>query len=183
MINSIVISLVCGVVLGIILMVFPKLKKKGIDAGKALDATENVIKAADPIIDIVNGILPGNPAISVLEILKKWGPIAAGYAQQLCHAGDINKEDRAATAENVVYGVLKELKIDVDDNKKLLIDAVIKNTVDGFGHTPIDLKQLQDTIDKQKAQNAQLQEQNEKLNNTIATISSAAQTVQTLQTA
>lgn len=67
--------------------------------------------------------------------MQKWAQIAVGDAEQLYHAGDINKDERRKVAESVVESVLKELNIDIDENKRELIDAAIKNAVNELGHS------------------------------------------------
>ncbi|WP_234123435.1 hypothetical protein [Clostridium hydrogenum] len=134
LITIIIILAVTAGVLATLLFIFPLLKKKGVDAGKALDNAQTAVNTAGKLIDAATAVLPSNPALNILEIVEKWAKIAVGDAEQLYHAGDITKDERAKTAETVVLNVLSELKIDVDDNKKALIDAAIKNAVNDLGH-------------------------------------------------
>ncbi|PJI07064.1 MULTISPECIES: hypothetical protein [Clostridium] len=55
--------------------------------------------------------MQGNPAIEVLEIIEKWAKIAVGYAEQLSHAGDISKDQRAQGTGTVVLNVLSEMNV------------------------------------------------------------------------
>lgn len=158
-------------VLGIVLGILPYAKKKDINvdgAIKELNSKGELIQAA---VDEIKPILP-TQAQGVINLIEKWAPIAAGNAEQLYHAGDISKDDRAGAAESVILNVLKELNITVDDNKKALIDATIKNAVNDLGHAPVSEaeknKQLQDTLNKVN----NLQSENQQLQQKINTIKS-----------
>lgn len=134
----VVLFTIAGATFGVLITmvsIFPILKKKGVDVSKALDNAEKIVDASDKILNVASDVLPGNPTVKTLEIIEKWAKIAVGNAEQLAHTGDINKDDRAEVAEKVVLNVLRELNIDVDDNKKALIDAAIKNAVNDLGHS------------------------------------------------
>ncbi|KOF57577.1 MULTISPECIES: hypothetical protein [Clostridium] len=126
---------VLGGVLGTIIFLFPYLKSKGVDLKSVLSDIENVVDVSGKAIDVISGIVPNNKAVNILEIIEKWAKIAVGDAEQLYHAGDISKDGRAEIAESVVYSVLKEMNINIDDNKKELINAAIKNAVNDLGHS------------------------------------------------
>ncbi|MBZ9633212.1 hypothetical protein G9F70_002795 [Clostridium sp. FP1] len=68
-------------------------------------------------------------------MVEKWAKIGVGNAEQLYHSGEATGEERATIASNTVYNVLNEMNITVDDNKKILIDAAIKEAVLKLGHT------------------------------------------------
>lgn len=138
---------VVGGILGAMLKGIPFLNKKGVNVEEVAEDVEKLVNASSAVINMADTIAPNNAVISVLKTIETWGAIGAGYAQQLCYAGDINKEDRAKLAENVVYEVLKELKVDIDDNKKLFIDAAIKNTVNSFGHSTPDTQLQSASVD------------------------------------
>lgn len=128
----IIISVVAGV-LAVLLGVLPYLKKKGINAGTVIKEVENKGEIAEKVADIIKPLLPKN-ITSTIDLIEKWGPISAGYAEQIAHAGDIDKSDRAVVAENVVLNVLKQYNIVPTDDEKALIDVTIKNAVNALGH-------------------------------------------------
>lgn len=131
------ISIILGVtvcVLLVLLALFPLLIKKGINLDNYFKETEKVVDTSNKLLGLANEVLPNNKAVNILEIIDKWAKIAVGNAEQLYHAEGIQKDERAETAENVVLNVLKELNIEVDDNKKALIAAAIKNAVNDLGH-------------------------------------------------
>lgn len=136
--DVIAVSMLCGViggVLGTIMFLFPYLKSKGINIKSVLMDIRSVINVSDKLIDAASGIVPDNKALNVVKAIEEWAKIAVGDAEQLYHSGDICKEERAKVAENVVYSVLKEMNIEIDDNKKNIINAAIKNAVNDLGHS------------------------------------------------
>ncbi|AAK79508.1 hypothetical protein BJV85_002456 [Clostridium acetobutylicum] len=129
---------IIGIILGVLitmLSIFPLLKKNGIKVSDILEETQKVVDASDKVLGVASEVFPKSGTVNILEIIDKWAKIAVGSAEQLSHAGDISKDERAEVAENVVLDVLKELNINVDDNKKALIDAAIKNAVNDLGHS------------------------------------------------
>lgn len=129
---------ILGVLAGaivVMLIVFPILKKRGIDVNDVLEQTKKAVDSSGKILTIVKSAVPNNDVLNILDIVQKWAQIAVGDAEQLYHAGDINKDERTKVAESVVESVLKELNIDIDQNRKELIDAAIKNAVNELGHS------------------------------------------------
>ncbi|WP_234121185.1 hypothetical protein [Clostridium hydrogenum] len=160
-------------VLGAVIGILPYAKKKGINVDGAIKELNTKGALVQAAVDEVKALLPIQ-AQGVINLIEKWAPIAVGNAEQLYHAGDIGKDDRAGAAESVVLNVLKELNIEVDDNKKALIDATIKNAVNDLGHVPVSEaeknKQLQDTLNKVNT----LESQNQQLQQKLNTIKSTA---------
>lgn len=184
MISIQVLSLiVSGVVGGIIVVGASILKKKGITPEEISEDVQKVAVASNAVINVAEAIIPNSPVVPILNIIKEWGPIAAGFAQQLCHAGDITKDERIAYAEEVVYSALKVSKLDIDDDKKLLIEAAIKDVVNSFGHK--DKSEAEKEAEKQQLlhQNTQLKQTIDQIKSTvgvsnIATASTNQATVQ-----
>lgn len=165
-------------VLGVTIGVFPYLKKKGYPIDKTLDTAKDVLQKAGSALDVAGEILPANPAINILKTIQNWAKIAVGNAEQLYHAGDIEKDERATVAEQVVMNVLKELNITIDDNKKTLIDAAIKEAVNNLGHAPVDVKAQQEAQEQLQQSNIQLQNENIQLKQTITSIQNTVQATQ-----
>ncbi|WP_163195863.1 hypothetical protein [Clostridium thermarum] len=126
-------SVVFGVI-GIVVGLVPFLKKKGFPMGAFLGNAKNVVNRASEAVTALDKVMPDNVVINVLEIISKWAKIAVGNAEQLYHAGEIDKLQRAEVANKVVYDVLKILNIEVTDALKPLIEAAIKEAVNALGH-------------------------------------------------
>lgn len=136
--DVIAVSILCGViggVLGTIIFLFPYLKSKGINIKPVLADIKKLVNTSGKLIDAASIVLPSNKTLSTVKIIEEWAKIAVGDAEQRYHAGDICKEERNKVAENVVYSVLKEMNIEVDDNKKNIINAAIQNAVNDLGHS------------------------------------------------
>ncbi|AKA68568.1 hypothetical protein [Clostridium scatologenes] len=172
-----VIGGVVGAVIGF-LGGIPFLKKKGVNIAQGIDTASNIVKAADPAINIASSLLPNNKAIGILKTIEKWATIAVGQAQQLYYAESIGRDERISTAQNVVYNALLELNIPLDTNKKNLINAAIENAVKDLGHNKTEDEQI---AEKQalQAKVIQLTTENTNLKNTISQVN--AVTVQTTQ--
>lgn len=130
----IMVIVLVGVVGGYLLFV-PYLKSKGVNVSTLLANADKVTQGLDKTLTVINEVLPGNPAVEFLTIIEKWAKIGVGNAEQLCVSGVVTDQERATIASQTVYSVLDELKIDIDDNKKVLIDAAIKEAVLKLGHT------------------------------------------------
>mgnify|MGYP000844605698 FL=1 len=161
-------------VLGTMLFLFPNLKKNGVNVDGFIDKVEKGADEAGAIISVGKEVLPANPVINVLDLIDKWAKIAAGNSQQLSHAGVISKDERSQVAENVVLNVCQEAKVPVDENKKALIDAAIKNAVNDFGHEPTTEAQKQEQISKLTQENADLKQKLEAIQNTVASTQNAS---------
>ena len=132
-------------VLFIVIVIVPYLKAKGVNTTKILANAERVTEGFDKALVVVQDILPNNPTVAFLTIIQKWAKIGVGNAEQLAISGEATSDERAEIATKTVYSVLNELKIDVDNNKKILIDAAIKEAVLNLGHTKDPIVKTADT--------------------------------------
>jgi hypothetical protein len=164
-------TLLTGVIAGGALgsgSVFAILKKKGVDVTKIIDTAEQDLATVQPIVNLANSIVPGNPVVNVVDIIDKAAVTGAKYAEQLCHANQLTGNDaRKDAAKQVVYAALKETNITLTDNQEKLIDATIEAAVNDLGHAPADIKQLQTTINQQNNKVTQLTSENTNLKTTI----------------
>ncbi|KHD35894.1 hypothetical protein NL50_11520 [Clostridium acetobutylicum] len=131
-----ILGILAGVVI-VMLVIFPILKRRGANIENILDQTKKAVDSSGEILNVIKTTMPDNNVVNILQIVQKWAQIAVGDAEQLYHAGNISKEDRAKVAETVVLNVLKELNIEVDESKKHLIDAAIENAVNELGHSNV----------------------------------------------
>jgi len=134
-IQLIIILIVSVCVLATMLAIFPYLKSKGTNVSGILDNAKKATDALAKALSFAQEILPNNPAVGVLTIIEKWAKIGVGNAEELYHSGEATSDNRSYIASNTVYNVLDEMKISVDDNKKILIEAAIKEAVLNLGHT------------------------------------------------
>lgn len=81
-------------VIGAMFGAFPYLKKKGVDTDKLLDTSGTVLNAAQPIIGVAEGLLPGNPAINLVDFIDKQVIKAVKGAQQLNNSSQLTDDAR-----------------------------------------------------------------------------------------
>lgn len=162
-------------VIGAMIGAFPFLKKKGVDTDNMLNTTDKALTAVGPVLDTLEELLPNNPAINLVDFIDNKAVKAVKVAEQLNNSGQLSADDRYKTAQDSVYAALKEMNIAPTENQQKIINDAIQAAVYDLPHTAPDVKQLQTTIDQQNAQNAQLQNENGQLKQTIATITQAVQ--------
>lgn len=161
-------------VIGTIFGIVPYAKKKKINLKDGLAKTENIADGVEKIVTEIRPLLHGSSA-NVADVIMEWGPVAAGYAEQLFHSGDIEADQRAAYAENIVLSVLKELKIEIDDNKKTIIDATIKDAVNKLGHKSPTEADHAKQVQLLQSQNKQLSDKNMQMQSLIKQLTDAVQ--------
>jgi membrane-associated protease RseP (regulator of RpoE activity) len=156
-------------------------KNKGVNIDDKLAGIDKVIDAGDKILKVADSILPGNSIVNVLEVIEKSAKIAVGYAEQLCHVQEITKEERIATAQEVVYAALGKLSIAPDDNMKALVNATIENAVLALGHKDPTEAEKAATQQALQAQVTQLTTERDNLKNAITTAATAVSVSQPVQ--
>ncbi|WP_368488358.1 hypothetical protein [Clostridium sp. BJN0013] len=173
---------VAGVLVGVIGVIFglvPYLKKKGIDAGKVLDTTGNVLEAAEPLIQVAKTIPSLKAGATLVDLIQDKAISAAKIAEQLGHAGKLkDNEGKFNYAQNTVYSILKEINVDPTDNQKKLIDDFIQEGVNDLGHAAPTESEKDTQIAKIQQDLTAVQAENTQLKQTIASIQSAAGAVQ-----
>lgn len=162
--------------------VFALLRKKGVDVSKVIDTVDQDLATIQPVINLANAIVPGNPIVNVVDIIDKAAITGAKYAEQLCHANQLtSNEDRKTAAKDTVYAALKEFNITPNANQEQLINATIEAAVSDLGHKDPTEAQKQAAQQALQAQVVQLTTEKAQLQNTINTITTAATAVNTPQ--
>lgn len=187
MINVNDIVAIGGVLVGVtggIYGLAPLLKKKGVDTEKVLDTTQNVLEAAEPLIQVAKTIPSLRAGATLVDLIQDKAISAAKIAEQLGHAGKLqNNEEKFNYARNTVYSILKEINVDPTDNQKKLIDDFIQEGVNELGHaTPTEAEKNAQIAKTQKdlaavnAENAQLKQKLTTIQNTVAPVKDATNT-------
>lgn len=127
--NQIMMVLIVTGVLGIIVGFIggQVLQGKNVNMAKILNDTSQVatvVKTITPSSSMIN-----NVADKVSDIIKDWGVIGAGNAEQLCKTGKLTKEQRNEAAKNTVYTAFKKAGIKPDEDDEKLISDVIEYAV------------------------------------------------------
>jgi hypothetical protein len=176
MINTNDILAVGGVLVGVIGSIFglvPFLKKKNIDAEKVLDTTQNVLEAAEPLIQVAKTIPELRTGANLVDLIQNKAISSAKIAEQLGHAGKLqNNEEKFNYARNTVYAILKEIDVDPTDNQKKLIDDFIQEGINDLGHATPTEAEKNAQLQKTKQDLTSAQAENVQLKQTIASIQS-----------
>jgi len=133
----ILIAVVLGAISTIVWIV-PTLKKKNIDIEKIATKTETVLNAIEPVVGIAKDIPLLHGTASVVELIRQYAIVGAKTAEQLGSTGTLTTNaEKFKSAQETVYAVLAELKIEPTDNQKKLIDDFIQAAVNDLPKTNV----------------------------------------------
>ena len=122
--------LVIAAVIGIVFVLFPYLKKRGVDVSKTMSAIGSGIDTVDKAVDTISTIAPDLPFLVTLNSIITICQKGYEYAEKLCAAGEIGKgpEKKAAATENV-YEALRVLGIEITPEVEKIVDGSLEITV------------------------------------------------------
>ncbi len=187
MINVNDIVAIGGVLVGVIGGIFgltPYLKKKNINVYKALNTTEQVLTATEPLIKISEIVPVLKPAGSLLDWIEQKAKAGVKAAEQLYHSGILKTdEDRFKTAQNTVYAALKEINVEPTMNQKKLISDFIHEAVNDLGHAIPTETEKNAQIQKVQQDLDEIQKENKQLKQKLAAIQNTETPVQKTNTA
>lgn len=137
-----ILLIVVGVAVGVmacLLVVFPLLKKRGVNTGDILGATLTGVKGANELTDALKAIFPQSAVINIVDKIIDYAQIGVEKAEQLYKINEITGDERKLEAENFVYQSLELGGIEVTDQVKAIVDGCIEAAVLGLGHNPADV--------------------------------------------
>ena len=164
----IVTVLIALIIVTLLDVIIPAIKKKNIDIPGTLAKAEKVVDTADSIINTANTIVPANPAIEIIKLISSIAKTAVNSAEQLYIASQLSADQRKAKASELVSAALKIAKIETTPELEKVIDGAIEAEVLSLGHAPADIKKIQDTNTQLQEQNTQLQTSLQQLQNVQA---------------
>ena len=179
--NIYVMLVALGIALGVgasVLVVFPLLKKKGVNTEDLVKDADLAAKAIEGVAAVSSAVAPNAPVTGILNAIKDWAKEGAHQAEQLCIASKLNKDERNAKAKESVYAILDMLKIERTENIDKLIDTSIEAECLVMGHTNKTDAEKQAEKEQLQAQVQQLQSENTQLKNTISTVQNTVQVAQ-----
>lgn len=124
-----------AMVVAVLVLLFPYLKKKGVDVGGALTATTVGIDAADLVVDALQGVFPNSPALLIVDKIIEWARKGTEAAEQLYHINSITGDQRKDEATKFVYDALKVAEIEITPAVEKIVDGCIEAAVFTLGHT------------------------------------------------
>lgn len=124
---AIIISIIAGV-LGTLVVVYPGLKKKNINAGTILKDVEEGAEDVGNIIKVAQDFVPSK-ALNILSIIDNLALKATKAAQQLYISSQLSIDQRKSSAKESIIAGLKAFNIPITDNLEIVIDAAIEKCV------------------------------------------------------
>lgn len=123
------------VVIGAIFALISYFKNKSMNLDKILSVTDKTLKTVEPFIEVAKSIPSVKTTASLIDWIEEKAAVGVKVAEQLQHSGEIKtNEEKFNIAENTVYAALKEIKVEPDDNKKMLIKYFIEEAVSDLRH-------------------------------------------------
>ena len=183
--NLIILLIILAVTLavgGIVVVLFPYLKKKGIQTEEVLKKADTFLQGFDTITSFADKLLPANPIVNILDIVGKFAKISVSNAEQMYITSQLAKDDRNAKAKDTIYATLKMLNIEVTPELDKIIDSAIESECLALGHK--DLTDAEKQTEKELIQaqnqtltlaNTALQAQNDQIKQSVAQLQTIVQ--------
>lgn len=124
---AIIISIIAGV-LGTLAVVYPRLKKEGINAGAILKEAEEGAEDVGNVIKVAQEFVPSK-ALNILSIVDNLALKATKAAQQLYISSQLPLDQRKTSAKGAIIDGLKAFNIPITDNLEVVIDTAIEKCV------------------------------------------------------
>jgi len=118
-------------------LIFPMLKRKGVDVDELLDKTNAALEVASKAFDTVKPFLPDGAGIDAFDRILEAAQVGVGNAEQLYKVGKLRGDERKQAAKNYVYDTLKLMEVEVTPEVERLVDGAIENNVLDLGHKPV----------------------------------------------
>ncbi len=125
---------VVAVIVAACAVVFPWLKRRGVNVAPALEVTGNVLEGADTITEILKAVFPTSVIANVADKIIDYAKIGVAKAEQLYIINQITGEDRKAEASKFVYDALAQAGIERNEAIDKIIDGAIEAAVLMLGH-------------------------------------------------
>lgn len=117
------------VVVGAIAIVFPILKKKGINSVTILSEIKTGLEDVQTALTVGKQLDPNNKIITVLDLLDKAALSGTSYASQMAISAQLPLEQRKQAATDSIINELEVFKIPVTPEMKILINTTIEKTI------------------------------------------------------
>lgn len=132
-----VLGIILGIALGVAILsyfVLPLLIKKGVPVSQYIQTADEVLNKAEAVMKVVDGLLPNNQAVNIIDKIIEIAEIGTKNAEQLYKIEEIDKTQRKEEAIKYVHTVLEELGIEITPEREQIIDGAIEAAVYAIGH-------------------------------------------------
>jgi hypothetical protein len=123
-----------SIVVAAIAIVFPWLKKKGVDLKPTFKVAEGVVNGADTITDILKAAFPTSAIAGIADKIIDYARIGVEKAEQLYYINEITGDQRKAEAIRFVHDALKLANIETTPAIEKIIDGAVEAGVYALGH-------------------------------------------------
>lgn len=145
------ILIVVTCVLVSIIVIIPKLIKNGIKVDGYINTVNNVLAKIDPILSVVNQVLPNDPAMKVIDFIDNIAKKAVAAAEQMYISTQLPKDQRNAKAKELIDAALTASGVKITPEIEEIIDGAIESEVMALGHAESAQKTLINNLTEQNA--------------------------------
>ena len=141
--NLTIFLIIMGVVFGAgvcFFILFPFLKRKGVDTEELLNTLSKDLKGINGFTDALKTMFPNIDAVKIIDKIVDYAEIGVAKAEQLYKINQIQGDERKAEAEKFVFNSLSMAGIEINDQVRAIVDGCIEAAVLALGHAPKELK-------------------------------------------
>lgn len=112
-----------------VMLLLPRMVRRGVDVSGLLDKASMTISAMDTVTETLKTLFPATPGLNVIDKILDYAYRAVVSAEQMYKASKIPEEKRKDEATRLVYAFLEAAGITVTDELKPVIDGSIEAAV------------------------------------------------------
>lgn len=112
-----------------VMLLLPRMVKRGIDVSGLLDKASITVSAMDTVTETLKTLFPTTPGLNVIDKILDYAYRAVVGAEQMYKTSQIPEEKRKDEATRLVYAFLEAAGITVTDELKPVIDGSIEAAV------------------------------------------------------
>jgi len=130
--NLVILAIIVAAVVGFVLatVVFiPLLHKKGVDTQQIIDKVQDGLTSANTIVDGVQAALPDLPGVVLIDKIIGLAQTGVNAAEQLNKSSQLDKDQRKATAVQLVKDCLTAANVEITPDVEKIIDGCVEAAV------------------------------------------------------
>ncbi len=123
-----IVALVTGIALTTAVFI-PMLRKKGVDTQQIIDQVQDGLASANTIVDGVQAALPNLPGVALIDKIIDLAQTGVSAAEQLNKSAQLDKDQRKATAVQMVKDCLTAANVEITPETEKIIDGCVEAAV------------------------------------------------------
>lgn len=116
-------------------VVFPALKRQGVDAGAVLQTASGVLGVADQVTDALKAAFPNSAAVNMVDRVIDYAAVGVKQAEQLAHTNEIERDKRKEKAVEWTRNALKAAGYEITPEVEKIIAGSVEAAVLAMGHS------------------------------------------------